>query len=138
MCIRDRVVAPDLRFSIGRYLEPGERLAIIENNSKLDAELHIPEFAASHARLGATATLKSWMRPDQPYAGTVKAIAPSAEAGENGRIVRVLIEVSNADSDLRVDMSGQAKIEAETGPAIIAFSRALMRFVRVELWSWLP
>ncbi|RZO87230.1 MAG: HlyD family efflux transporter periplasmic adaptor subunit [Oceanococcus sp.] len=136
--ISGQVVAPDLRFSIGRYLEPGERLATIENNSKLDAELHIPEFAASHARLGATATLKSWMRPDQPYAGTVKAIAPSAEAGENGRIVRVLIEVSDADSDLRVDMSGQAKIEAETGPAIIAFSRALMRFVRVELWSWLP
>ncbi len=136
--ISGQVVSPDLRFAIGRYLEPGERLATIENNRQLDAELHMPEFAAGYAQLGAPAILKSWMRPDQPYQGTVKAIAPSAEAGENGRIVRVLIAVDNADSDLRVDMSGQAKIQSETGPAIIAFSRALMRFLRVELWSWLP
>lgn len=136
--IGGQVVAPDLRFALGRYLESGERLATIENSRQLDAEVHLPEFAAAHAQLGAAVTLKSWMRPDHPYRGTVKAIAPSAEAGENGRIVRVLIGVTQADDDLRVDMTGQAKIEAETGPALIAFSRALMRFMRVELWSWLP
>ncbi len=136
--IAGTVVGEDLRFALGRFVEPGDVLAQIEDLSSLDAQMHLPEFAAQYAQPGASAIIKTWMRPHAAYHGKVKSIAPAAQSGENGRILRVLISIEDADAHLLTQMSGQAKIQAETGPALVAFSRAIVRFVTVELWSWLP
>lgn len=136
--ISGTVVGENLRFARGRYLDAGEVVGRIENLSQLEAEMRLPEFAARYAQPGAKATMKTWMRPTAAYHGTVKSIAPTAENGENGRILRVLITIDDADDTLLTQMSGQAKLQAETGPAIVAFSRAVVRFITVELWSWLP
>ena len=136
--IAGQVVSETLRFAVGRFVEAGEVIAQIENTRRLQAQMLLPEFAARHARVGAPATVKAWLAPSGAYHGTVAAIAPSAETGENGRIVRVLIDIENPDGALLAEMSGQAKIEAGTEPALVAFSRALVRFLLVEVWSWLP
>ena len=132
------IVGENLRFARGQFIEPGDVIAEVEDLRRLDAQMHLPEFAAAYAKPGATAIIKTWARPHQAYTGTVKSIAPAAQNGENGRVVRVLVEIENSDPLLLADMSGQGKIQADTGPALIAFSRAIVRFVTVELWSWLP
>jgi hypothetical protein len=35
-------------------------------------------------------------------------------------------------------MSGYGKIDAGKKPVIILLTRPLIRFVQIELWSWLP
>jgi hypothetical protein len=52
--------------------------------------------------------------------------------------VRVIIEIPNPDGLLKSQMTGFAKIAAGEQWAIVAFTRALVRFVMLEMWSWLP
>lgn len=132
------VVSETLRFAKGRFVEPGEVIAQLENSRQLQAQILLPEFAARHVQPGARTTIKAWMAPTGAYAGTVVAVAPSAEVGENGRVVRVLVDIEQADESLRAEMSGQAKITAGTEPTLVAFSRAFIRFLLIEVWSWLP
>jgi putative peptide zinc metalloprotease protein len=46
--------------------------------------------------------------------------------------------MENEDDLLKSGMTGHAKIEGETTIVLIAFTRALVRYVLVEAWSWLP
>jgi len=52
--------------------------------------------------------------------------------------VRVITTLDNQDGLLKSEMTGHAKIEGETMPVAVAFTRILQRFVVVEIWSWLP
>jgi hypothetical protein len=52
--------------------------------------------------------------------------------------VRVLSELSNSDGLLKTDMTGYAKIECEWKPLVVAFTRWLVRFFLIEVWSWIP
>jgi hypothetical protein len=52
--------------------------------------------------------------------------------------VRVLVDISNTQKNLKAGMSGYAKIEGRSMPVIAAFTRSIVRFVQIEVWSWLP
>ncbi|NJM97108.1 MAG: hypothetical protein HC800_07940 [Phormidesmis sp. RL_2_1] len=64
---------------------------------------------------------------------TFTAAEPAA-----GRMLHVIIELPNPSGVLRPGMTGYAKIEGTTMPVAAAFSRSLIRFIKVEVWSWLP
>ncbi|NIS62310.1 MAG: hypothetical protein GTO13_16910 [Proteobacteria bacterium] len=57
---------------------------------------------------------------------------------EKGKVVRVLSELPNSDDLLKTDMTGYAKIECEWKPLVVAFTRWLVRFFLIEVWSWIP
>lgn len=54
---------------------------------------------------------------------------------EKRKVVRVLCELSNADDSLKTDMTGYAKIQSKWRPVGIAFTRCLVRFLLIEVWS---
>ena len=55
-----------------------------------------------------------------------------------GRIVKVLIDMRDSDLVLKPGMSGYGKINLGKKPIAILLTRPLIRFIQVELWSWLP
>jgi putative peptide zinc metalloprotease protein len=55
-----------------------------------------------------------------------------------GAVVRVVAQIPNPDGLLRPRMSGYAKVQTVEMPVWVSFTRALARFVLVELWSWIP
>lgn len=136
--IDGRVVSGSLMFGIGDFLEPGELIATIENASSLLAEVQMPESVIAEVETGANAEATVWAHPWTGFGGTVKRIAPSAEETDHGKAVRVLVALDRTASVLRPGMTGHAKVAAGTYPAIVVFTRALARFVLVEVWSWLP
>ncbi len=145
----------------GQYLEKGDLFAVVEDANRLLVDIQLPEEDISHVRQGADVILKTWAEPGRKYTSTVLAIAPVAYDKEKGRIVRalsnrewlveteqslvregkvvtVLAELDNQDAHLKSDMTGYAKIVADTRPVYAVFFRWLDRFVRVEVWSWIP
>ncbi|MFA4915448.1 MAG: hypothetical protein WC560_02100 [Syntrophales bacterium] len=40
--------------------------------------------------------------------------------------------------ELRPYMTGEAKIERNREPLIIAFTKPTVRFITIEVWSWFP
>ena len=57
--------------------------------------------------------------------------------GDDGQLSSTT-EIDNAEALLKTELTGYAKVRGETQPAALAFTRMLVRFFHVELWSWLP
>jgi multidrug resistance efflux pump len=136
--IAGRIVSGTLIYAVGDYLEEGDLLATIEDTSHLRAEIHVPEADVDQVTVGADVRIRPWAYPGRDFEGKVVRIAPNAEPQEYGRIVRVTTEIDNSEGLLRAELTGQGKIRGETQPAFFAFTRAVWRFLRVELWSWVP
>lgn len=136
--IAGQIVASRLQYARGNFLNRGELLAVVEDSGELLAEIRMPEAVMSDIRVDARARARPWAFPGVSFEGTVTAISPVAEEGQYGRVVRVQMVVSDPEQRLKTGMTGNAKVSAGTHPAIVVFTRALLRFFRVEVWSWLP
>ena len=61
-----------------------------------------------------------------------------AEAIASSTTLKVIATMDNHDGRLNTGMTGVAKIEGQTMPVWKAFSQAIIRFVKVQVWSWIP
>jgi multidrug resistance efflux pump len=159
--IDGRIITPNLSQKVGQILLEGDMFAVVENAQKVVAEIQVPEEDVGEVRIGSTVTLKAWGYPTKAFKGKVVAIAPVAyeksservertlserewiygriqTIKEEGHVVRVLSKLPNEDGFLKTDMTGYAKIDCENKPVIVAFTRWLVRFIMVEVWSWIP
>lgn len=136
--IAGRVVGDSLMFALGSYLDAGDLVATVQDQERLLAELHMPESTISEVEVGASARVRTWTAPGTSVPGRVTHIAPNVEEERYGKIVRVLVELDGSGTHLKPEMTGRAKIEGNTYPAIVVFTRAIVRLIMVEAWSWLP
>ncbi|MEM1429113.1 MAG: efflux RND transporter periplasmic adaptor subunit [Pseudomonadota bacterium] len=123
---------------IGTYLPEGGLFVELEDNRTLVAEIEVPETLIGEVQPGARAEMRFWADANTSVFGTVERVAPKAEEREFGRVLRVQVDVPNPDGRLAANMTGQGKIDAGTYPVWQVFSRIIVRFFEVELWSWLP
>lgn len=159
--IDGHVITPNLEEKVGQFLAEGELFAVVEDASKVIAEIELPEKYIGEVSIDSGVKLRSWAYPGTVFKGKVRYIAPVAyekstrrieralsgrellfEQKEilrkEGKVVRVLSELSNEDRLLKTDTTGYAKIECRTRPVIVAFSNWFVRFILVEVWSWIP
>ena len=139
------LVDSHLDFKKGAYLQVGEAYATAQNNTEPLVELQLPEYDMEGVEVGAHATVKLYAYPNSPVEGKVLSIQPaalptSAEQEEAGivRMFQVLIEVEKPPFVLKAGMTGYAKISAGFKPLGLLLARPIVRFVQIEVWSWLP
>ncbi len=136
--ISGRVVSSSLMFAVGDYLNRGELLAVIEDTSQWLVEIKLPETGIGEVEVGKPAYAKAWAYPGTTFDGAVRSIAPAAEDGRYGKVVRVTATIDDPDDRLKSGMTGNAKVQGDWHLLIVVFTRALTRFLFVEVWSWLP
>ncbi len=136
--IAGRIASGSLQYSKGDYLEEGDVLATIENTEGVQVEIKVPEFDIGEVKVGMPVRVKTWAYPDLQFYGLVSRIAPVVEDSTYGKVVRVTTEITNHDGMFKSDLTGYGKIASETRPALLAFTRAIWRFITVEIWSWIP
>lgn len=132
------VISDRLLFALGNYLERGELLGYIEDTTHRLGEIQLPESAVGEVEVGRPVSAKLWAFPGTSFDGVVRAIAPAAEEGPYGMIVRVQVELQDPEGQLKSGMTGNAKVQGHWHPLIVVFTRAIMRFLLVEVWSWIP
>ena len=59
-------------------------------------------------------------------------------ADKDGFHVRVYVDLDDNDEVLRPGMTGYARIEVSSDFFWRVLGRHVLRFVRTEVWSWLP
>ena len=134
-----QIVSTMAEVPIGAYLtQAGEPFALLENNRTVVAEIEMPETSIDEVEIGANVELRLWSDTGNSVFGTVESISPKAEERDFGRIVRVQVRVPNPDGKLAAEMTGHGKVQAATRPVWEVFTRIIVRFFEVELWSWLP
>jgi putative peptide zinc metalloprotease protein len=158
-----RVVTPRVEELVGTYLEPGQRdlLMQIEDARGVRAEVEVPEEEGAAVQPGADVQVAPWAFANRTFHGTVVKIAPVATtssarssdevfssqssagaqvslSGTSSTVVRVITEIPNPDGLLKSEMTGYAKIAAGYRPVWRVLFGPLIRWVRVEVWYWLP
>jgi putative peptide zinc metalloprotease protein len=139
------LVDSHLDFKRGTYLQVGEVYATAQNNGEPLVEVQLPEYDMEGVEVGAHATIKLFSYPNTPIKGKVLSIQPVALPSSSEqqvlievRMFQVLIEVEKAPFTLKAGMTGYAKISAGFQPLGFLLARPMLRFVQIEVWSWLP
>jgi RND family efflux transporter MFP subunit len=133
-----RVMTPNVQFLTGTWLRRGSELLTLEDTRTLEAEISIPEADIGLIKVGDKVRLRPWSDRDGEIVGTVTEIAPAAQSRQHGQTVRVTASLTNLGDSLRPAMSGYAKIDGEDMRVWQAFTRRIVRVIRVEIWSWIP
>jgi multidrug efflux pump subunit AcrA (membrane-fusion protein) len=133
-----RLASLNLKNLEGSFLDEDEAFAVVDDDGTLRVEIEVPEADIGEVRLGAKTRLKVWAYPDEIVEGEVAYVDSVALDQTFGKVVRVGTMIPNDDERLKPGMTGYGKIEAGTRPVIVAFTRRLVRFFLVEIWSWIP
>jgi putative peptide zinc metalloprotease protein len=138
--ISGRIVTKDLQYKLKSFVKEGSEFAVVEDLTTVLIQVSVPEPDIGEVKLGARLKLRLWAYPGREFDGVVEEILPAAteESTDAGRVVPVLGRMDNASGELRSGLTGQAKIKGEPTLVIVAFTKAAVRFVMVELWSWFP
>ena len=138
MPIFGRIATTKLQDLRNKYLEEGQLFCTVEDARQVRVEIAVPEAEIYEVTIGDRVRLKTWAEPTRIFSGTVAEIAPQATQETYGNIIMVMAILPNADLTLRTGMTGYAKIQGEKTLMGAAFTRALVRFFLIEVWSWLP
>lgn len=132
------VVTGDLHLRVGDYLKVGDAFLEIEQTDVVTATIAIPEADIAFIKPGQPVRLRAASQSDMEVTGEIRQVAPVAEDAGYGRIVRATAVFPNPDGLLRSSMTGWAKIEGDEMLAWQAYLRTIVRFVKIDVWSWIP
>lgn len=133
------VVTPNPQLQYGKFLKLGQTFVLLQDNRVAHVEVQVPETDIREIYIGSPVRAKAWGYEHTIWTGKVTLIARDAMATQSfGNIVRVVAEIPNPEGLLRPQMSGYAKVQTVEMPVWISFTRALVRFVLIEVWSWIP
>jgi putative peptide zinc metalloprotease protein len=138
MPIDGYLTTPYLKQKVGSYVSQGDTFATVQNNQTAIAQLELPEYDLGGLEVGAPAVVKLLAYPNDPLRGTVMVIEPVTTEETYGNVLNILISLSESTQNLKPGMAGYAKINAGEKPLIYLLLRPIIRFVQIELWSWLP
>lgn len=136
--IAGRVVSGTLMYAVGDHLKPEDPLMTIEDNTSLLVQIKIPETDIALLPEVSEVRLRAWSMPETSFTGNIQHVAPAAETGGTGRVVRVQVSFDNSKLKLPSALTGYAKVNCGEMPLLLAFTRMFVRFFMVEVWSWLP
>ena len=138
MPIDGYLVTRNLKDKTGQFLNEGDMFAVVEDSSSVRVDIQIPEADISEVQIGAAVRLKVWTYPDTFFEGKVTEIDRTVTEGAFGEVVVVSAVIPNPEGHLQSGMTGFGKIDGGEKFVIVAFTRMLVRFFRIELWSWIP
>ena len=133
------VTTPKPKEKIGQHVKKGDLIVQVHALKTVRVEMAIPEKEIGDVKVGQTVALKARPYPHEAFHGTVTAIATTATGGAEGRVGKVILVTTHIDNPallLKPEMTGNAKIFCGPRPIIDLLSRRLVRYVRVEFWSW--
>jgi putative peptide zinc metalloprotease protein len=128
-----------LKERLGATLKKGDLVAEVHEVKTVTAEISIPEKEISDVKVGQAVVLKARAHLGTSFQGQVFSISPVASKPAEGLVQReflVVTRLENADFSLKPEMTGNAKIYCGQRRLYEIVFRRLIRFVRVEFWSW--
>ncbi len=132
------VVTADLNLRVGDYLKIGDEFLAIEKTDVVTATISIPEADIGFIKPGQSVRLRAESQSEIEVTGEIRQVAPVAEDAGYGRIVRATAVFPNSDGLLRSSMTGWAKIEGSEMLVWEAYLRTIVRFAKIDVWSWIP
>jgi len=136
-----KIITMNLKNLEKKFLDDGEFIAEIEDTTKVQIEIQLPEIDIGQVSIGNRITFKfkAYLYPEKIIVnGHITSIYPVVLSTALGNMLTVVSIVPNENFILKTGMTGYAKVEGEKMKVIQAFTKSLVSFLQIELWSWLP
>ncbi len=128
------VASGNLEPHLGRRFGMGEAIMSVARMDTVHAEVLIDEDQIADIELGQKGELATHASPGEHMAFVVERIDPVAEVAENRNVFRVRLRFKDADTRLKLNMSGIAKIHVGKRLYAYIWSRKLVNWLRMKLW----
>ena len=128
-----------LKDILGQAVKKGDLIAKVHEMKTVVVEIAIPEKEIADVKVGYKVVLKAQAYPQTQFEGSVAAIAPVATKPEDWKAERTILvttQLDNSSQLLKPEMTGHAKIYCGRQRLIDLVGRRLVRYIRVEFWSW--
>jgi RND family efflux transporter MFP subunit len=143
---RTRVVAPfdgvvvtgDLSQMLGSPVERGQVLFEIAPLEAYRLILQVDERDVADVAVGQRGQLLLSAFPEEAIPFRVAQVTPVSTAREGRNSFRVEAQLENTPKRLRPGMEGVGKIEVDRRLLIWIWTRQVIDWVRLKLWTWLP
>ncbi len=128
-----------LREKIGENVKKGDLIADVNAVKTVTVEIAVPEKEIADVKIGNKVVLKARAYPRSTFEGQVAAVAPIVTKQTDWqpeRTVLVTTQLDNSGGLLKPEMTGNAKVYCGQQRAIDLVLRRIVRYLRVEFWSW--
>ena len=128
-----------LQDKVNSYLEKGAPFAALENTGFVTAQVEVAESDIHFVKVGSTVRVRAVsFFDDKEFKGKVTLIDRNVTVKPTGNVILVIATIENREGLLKTGMAGQAKVQSIDMPVWKAFTLAIVRFVQIQVWSWLP
>ena len=115
----------------------GDVIITIARTDTVRVRINVPEKEISAIAVGNPVKMKVRSYPGITYSGLVTKIDPLVVYDKEGRpVFWVTAYVPNGDGLLKAGMTGKSKINCGKWPIYKIVLWRLVRFLRIEFWSW--
>jgi RND family efflux transporter MFP subunit len=132
------VLSGDLSQRYGAAVKRGEELFQIAPLDAYRLILKVDEHRITDVAVGQRGVLVLSSLPHDKYEFTVKKITSITTADEGLNYFRVEAALDNLSPRLRPGMEGVGKIKVDQRLVVLIWTRSLITWLRLGLWSWLP
>jgi len=158
--ISGRVVTPNIDQRLGQNVQPGDLIAVLHDTSRLRVQATFPDAAALQIQPGLLAKVRLWGLDGRLVTGHVDRVLSrvvdytelsierirsdresqleEALQPQQDRGIRVYVELDEQPQGLLPGMTGYTRVVVSRDRLWRALLRPVVRFARVEIWSWLP
>jgi RND family efflux transporter MFP subunit len=135
---RGVVVSGDLSQQLGAPVETGKVLFEIAPLEGFRVVLQVDERDMRYIAEGQGGALVLTGLSGQSFPVAVSKVTPVANAQDGRNVFRVEAAVTDPAAPLRPGMEGVAKLSVEDRSLVWIWTRSLVDWVRMSLWTWLP
>lgn len=132
------ILSLHLKNRVNSYLTVGAPFAEVENTGHVTLQIDVVEADLQYIKVGSVVRARATSYFHDEFEGKVTLIDRNVTPKSFGNVVKVLATFENEGALMRTGMAGQAKISAVSMPVWRAFSHSATRFIRLQLWSWVP
>jgi RND family efflux transporter MFP subunit len=132
------VVTGDLSDSLGSPVERGKVLFEVAPLDAYRVVLQVDERDIADVRVDQRGQILLSAAPHTPIPFTVENITPVSTAREGRNYFRVEARLAETPERLRPGLEGVGKIEVERRLLVWVWTRQVIDWLRLQLWTWLP
>ncbi|MFC1542032.1 HlyD family efflux transporter periplasmic adaptor subunit [Candidatus Latescibacterota bacterium] len=132
------VISGDLSQRLGGPVEQGEVLFQVTPLDEYRVVLQVNENRIADVRIGQRGGLVLSALPNLSFNFIIKRITPISEASEGRNYFRAEAQLDSISDYLRPGMEGIGKISIDRRKLISIWTRDIILWLRIKMWSWLP
>ena len=123
---------------MGSFFAKGDTLLELREGSLQVVNVLVPDHDRALIQVNQEAAVRLYANPNQSLTARVQSIRPSSELIDEKVYFQVSLRLEEPLSPNLLQSSGAARIKSGSSNLFLLMLSSIGRFVRVDMWSWMP